>query len=49
MEGYYYNQLDKSGQNAYHAMKTGLLSLAPSFPVPRLDAVSYTHLRAHET
>lgn len=38
MEGYYYEQLDKAGKNAYHAMKTGLLSLAPSFPVPRLDA-----------
>lgn len=35
---YYYNQLNKEQQKAYHAMKTGLLALAPSFPVPRLEA-----------
>ena len=34
---YYYNQLNKSQQKAYHAMKTGLLALAPSFLVPRLS------------
>ncbi len=38
MENYYYNRLNKAQQNAYHAMKTGLQSLAPSFPVPRLEA-----------
>ncbi|MBQ0001720.1 MAG: peptidase [Clostridiales bacterium] len=37
MENYYYNRLDKAGQAAYHAMKTGLTSLAPSFYVPLLD------------
>lgn len=37
MEQYYYNQMNKIQQSAYHAMKTGLLSLSPSFPVPRLD------------
>lgn len=36
MENYYYNQLDKVQQSAYHAVKTGLQSLAPSFAVPRL-------------
>jgi len=34
---YYYNQLTKQQQKAYHAMKTGLESLSLSFPVPRLD------------
>ena len=33
---YYYNQLNKNQQKAYHAIKTGLQSLAPSFSVPRL-------------
>lgn len=35
---YYYNQLNKNQQKAYHAMKTGLQALAPSFPVLRLEA-----------
>ena len=34
---YYYNLLNKNQQKAYYAMKTGLQSLAPSFPVPRLE------------
>ena len=34
---YYYNQLSKQQQKAYHAMKVGLLAIAPSFPVPRLE------------
>lgn len=34
---YYYNLLNKQQQKAYHAMKVGLKSLAPSFPVPRLE------------
>lgn len=38
MEKYYYNRLNKAQQNTYHAMKTGLESLAPSFQIPRLDA-----------
>lgn len=37
MEAYYYNQLNKVQQSAYHAIKTGLQSLAPSFSVPRLS------------
>ena len=37
MEKYYYNLLNKQQQSAYHAMKTGLESLAPSFAVPRLE------------
>jgi len=37
MEPYYYHQMNKQEQAVYHAMKTGLLSLAPSFQVPRLD------------
>lgn len=37
MENYYYNQLTKAQQSAYHAIKTGLQSLAASFPVPRLS------------
>ena len=35
---YYYNQLNKEQQKAYYAMKSGLQSLAASFPVPRLSA-----------
>lgn len=34
---YYYNQLTKQQQKAYYAMRVGLESLAPSFPVPRLE------------
>lgn len=34
---YYYNQLNKQQQKVYHGMKTGLLSLASSFTVPRLE------------
>ena len=37
MEPYYYNQMSKAQRTAYHAMKTGLVFLAPSFPVPRLE------------
>lgn len=33
---YYYNHLRKDGQAVYHAMLTGLKSLAPSFQVPLL-------------
>ncbi len=35
---YYYSLLNKNQQKAYHAIKTGLLALAPAFPVLRLDA-----------
>lgn len=34
---YYYNTLNKAQQNTYHAIKTGLESLAPSFQIPRLE------------
>lgn len=37
MERYYYHQLDKLQQSAYHAIRTGLMSLAPSFSVPYLE------------
>ena len=34
---YYYSQLNKEQQKVYHAMKTGLQTMAPSFSVPRLE------------
>lgn len=34
---YYYNQLNKQQQKVYYAIKAGLESMVPSFPVPRLD------------
>ena len=37
MEQYYYNTLTKPQQNSYNAIKVGLQSLAPSFPVPLLE------------
>ncbi|MBQ7758407.1 transglutaminase domain-containing protein [Anaerotignum sp.] len=37
MEQYYYNTLTKPQQNSYNAIKAGLQSLAPSFPVPLLE------------
>lgn len=37
MEQYYFSQLNKRQQAAYHAIKTGLQSLAPSFVVPLLE------------
>jgi len=36
-ESYYYNQLNKAQQAAYHAIRAGLLALAPSFQVPLLS------------
>ena len=36
-EPWYFRQLDKEGQAAYHAVKTGLAELRPAFPVPRLE------------
>ena len=44
MEAYYYNQMNKTHQAAYHAMKTGLTALAPSFAVPRLDGRELTDI-----
>lgn len=37
MEAYYYGKMNKAQQNAYHAMKTGLMALIPSFTVPILE------------
>ena len=34
---YYYAQMDKPRQEAYHAMLTGLQAPSPAFPVPRLE------------
>lgn len=34
---YYYDHLTKAEQRVYQSVKCGLESLAPSFPVPRLD------------
>lgn len=36
-EKYYYNQLNKEQQKAYYAIRQGLLEMAPSFSVPRLE------------
>ncbi len=36
-ESYYYNQLNKAQQAAYHSMRAGLLALAPSFQAPLLS------------
>lgn len=37
MEAYYYQQMDKPRQAAYHAMKTGFTALSPAFSVPMLE------------
>ena len=37
MEPYYYSRMNKLHQNIYHAMKTGLTSLTPSFLAPWAD------------
>ncbi len=37
LEAYYYHQLNKAQQAAYHEMKTGLKALASSFQVPLLS------------
>ena len=41
---YYYELLNKEQQRAYHAIKTGLESLAPAFPVPRLSGQELTDI-----
>lgn len=41
---YYYDQLSKEQQKAYHAIQTGLEALAPSFAVPRLSGRELTDL-----
>lgn len=42
MEPYYYSRMNKMQQGAWLAMKNGLTSLAPSFPVPRLEGKELT-------
>ena len=42
MEPYYYNHMNKRQQAVYHAMKTGIQSLAPSFPCPRMEGKELT-------
>ena len=37
MEPYYYTKMNKTHQAAYRNMKDGLLALAPSFQVPKLE------------
>ena len=37
MEPFYYNRMDKERQAVYRAMQQGLLSLADSFQIPRID------------
>lgn len=37
MEPYYYSQMSKLHKNVYHAMKTGLTGLMPSFGVPYME------------
>ena len=44
MENFYYNRLNKIQQSALHAMKAGLLNLAPSFQVPLLDGKELAEL-----
>ena len=43
-EQYYYNQLNKEQQKAYYAIRQGLLEMAPSFPVPRLEQKELTDI-----
>lgn len=42
MEPYYYNHMNKQQQAVYHVMKTGIQSLAPSFPCPRMEGKELT-------
>lgn len=42
MEPYYYSHMNKQQQVVYHAMKTGIQSLAPSFPCPRMEGKELT-------
>lgn len=37
MEPYYYDKMNKTQQNVYHSMRSGLLALDSSFAVPRLE------------
>lgn len=42
MEPYYYSHMNKQQQAVYHAIKTGIQSLAPSFPCPRMEGKELT-------
>lgn len=42
MEPYYYSHMNKQQQAVYHAMKTGIQSLEPSFPCPRMEGKELT-------
>ena len=42
MEPYYYSHMNKQQQAVYHAMKTGIQSLAPSFPCLRMEGKELT-------
>lgn len=44
MEPYYYSHMNKQQQAVYHAMKTGIQSLAPSFPCPRMEGKELTDI-----
>ena len=44
MEPYYYSHMNKQQQAVYHAMKTGIQSLAPSFPCPRMEGKELTNV-----
>ena len=44
MEEYYYNQLNRTGREAYHAILTGLKSLSPSFRIPLLENKELTEI-----
>ena len=41
---YYYQMLNKEQQKAYYAIREGLMSLAPSFAVPRLSSKELTDI-----
>lgn len=44
MELYYHSHMDKFRQGVYHAMKSGLTALEPSFAVPRADGRELTDI-----
>ncbi len=44
MEPYYFQHMSKQHQSVYHAMKAGLLALAPVIPVDRLDGKALSEI-----
>ena len=44
MEPYYYNRMNKIQQSAYHAILQGLLAIADSIQIPRLEAEELYHV-----